>query len=549
VTATGSAPDHLPGKTRFGGGVALVAQLRSLASAPAAVAIGIAALFLLLTFWWLARNLAMPYGDASFHLHTALQFHDEMSDGHWGVPFTWHIDVYPPLTPFVGALGMFVAGRTISAPIVVENLVYVPLLAIACYRIGRRAYGPFAGCLAVAFALGAPLIAEQFHVFMLDAPLTALVAGTVWLVIESERFERPLIAAAAGALAGFGILSKQTFPLYVTGFVILVLARNGAWRNRAGLAAFLVPMLLIAAPWYVDHAAQLHHTLVDAGREDNVPPLAKPTMFSTENFMWYFWALSNGLLFMPLLGFAAVGVVTAGIGVVRDRWRRTLTGELLGGLVLAFCAITVMPHKDVRYSMPLTIFLAVLGTGWIARLRRTSRAIASSVLALAVVASTMGATFGIGPRHDGMLPGNWSAPRGQGVMPLNTFTVYANHNYMVSGPRRAGDLLGLFEELRKRGVREVLLPDAEAPLSDADFNLGGVILFVHLAHLSFAEDVRSRVFDPTLAMVIHARAFGRAPPCVHLPDGDGLWIRLGYAPAPGARHDFCPRFRQRLYGP
>jgi len=516
---------------------------------PAAVAVGAVLVFVSLSCWWLARNRAMPYGDAGFHIGTALEFHDAIANGHWTEPFTWHNDVYPPLTPLVGALGLFVS-RTVAAPIVAENLIYVPLLAVACYRIARRAYGPLAGCLAVVFALGAPMIAEQFHVLMLDAPLTALVAATVWLALESERFERVPIAAAAGVAAGLGLMAKQTFPLYVTGFILIVALRDGGWRNLRGLGAFAAGALLVAAPWYAGHAAHLHRVLLDAGTEINVPPLAKPPLLSTANVTWYLWALANGVLLTPLLAFASIGVVSAAILAARRRDDRDVTVELLGGLASAVLAITAMPHKDVRYAMPLLVFLAVLGTGWIARLRPRARAVPIAALVLAVGASTLGATFGVGGTYSGLLPGNWHAPRGQGVMPLDRFTLYTNHDYMVSGPRRAGDLLGLFRELHAAGVRDLSIPTAQTSQEDVDFNPNGIRLFMRLAGLGLPDaGASARALGPRLATLIHGGAFGSAPPCVRLPNGDGgVWIRLGDPSAPGAR-DYCPRFTRRFYGP
>jgi 4-amino-4-deoxy-L-arabinose transferase-like glycosyltransferase len=510
---------------------------------------GLVALFIALSCWWLASDRALPYGDASFHFGTALEFSDAIAAGHWTAPFTWHFDVYPPLTPFVGALGLLVGGRTPAAPILLQNLVYVPLLALACYQIGKRAYSPLAGCLAVAFALGSPLVTEQFHVFMLDAPLTALVATTVWLVLESERFERLPIAVAAGVVAGLGLLSKQSFPLYVAGFILFSLARDGGWRNVRGLCAFIATAALVAAPWYAAHAAELHQVLSDAGTESYIPPSARPPLLSTANATWYFWALTNGVLLTPLLALTMIGVITAGVGTARRRRERDVTTELLGGLALAFVAITMMPHKDVRYAMPLLVFIAVLGTGWIARLRPRLRTIGIAALALAVAGSTMGATFGVGPASSELLPGNWYAPRGQGVMPLNRFTLYTNHNYMVSGPRRAGDLLGLFDELHDAGIREVVISRIEASQEDIDFNANGLFLFAHLAHLGLPGEAASGdARGPRVATLIHALSLGKAPPCVRLPGDGGVWVRRGDPSAPGAR-DYCPRFAPRVYGP
>jgi Dolichyl-phosphate-mannose-protein mannosyltransferase len=525
------------------------ARPRSPPCASAVAAIGITLLFIGLTCWWLSQNRAMPYGDAGFHLATALEFHDFIAAGHWTAPFTWTYEVYPPLTPVLGALGLFVGGRTPSAPVLAQNLLYVPLLALASYRIAKRTYGSLAGCLAVTFALGTPLIAEQFHVFMLDAPLTALVAGTVWLVLESERFARVPFAAAAGVVVGLGLLSKQTFPLYVAGLIVLVLARHGGWRNVRGLCAFLAAALLVAAPWYVAHAANLPEVLSDAGNNLNIPALARPPLLSTANLSWYPWALVNSVLLTPLLALASIGVVRTGIAAVRSRTGRGATVELLGGLLLAFAAITAMPHKDVRYAMPLLVFIAVLGTGWIAQMRPRLRTVGIAALATAAVASTLGATFGIGPSHSGLLPGNWYAPRGQGVMPLDRFTIYTNHNYMVSGPRHAGDLLGLFDELHDAGVREVWVSASETAPEDIDFNHNGLLLFARMANLTYPPRTSSReAFGPAVATLIHALSLGRAPACVRLPDGTGIWMRRGNPWAPGAR-DFCPRFARRYYGP
>jgi 4-amino-4-deoxy-L-arabinose transferase-like glycosyltransferase len=547
VTAALASPRDVPA-VRLGPRLALPARLRSL-SGPAAVAIGAVLLFIALTCWWLSRNRAMPYGDAGFHILTALEFHDFIASGHWTEPFTVNTaitDVYPPLTSLVGALGMFVGGRSAAAPILAQNLLYVPLLALACYRIARRVYGALAGCLAVAYALGAPLIAEQFHVFMLDAPLTAVVAATVWLVLESERFERLPVAAAAGALAGVGAMSKQTFPLYVGGFVLVVLANGGGRRSLRGFGVFLAAALLVAAPWYVGHATELRRALRDGGHESNVPVLARPALLSSANLEWYFWALANGLLFAPLLSFAAIGTVTAAASALRQRARGSATVDLLGGFALAYLAITVMPHKDVRYVMPLLVFLAVLGTGWITRLAGRWRTAAIAALALAVTASTLGATFGVGARHTGRLPGNWYAPHGQGVMATNTLTVYANHDYMVSAPRRAGDLLGIFKKLSHAGVRGVLL-QSPAPAWDIDFNSNGLILFLRLAHLTPLTAISAEQPGAQLATLIRAEALGDAPPCARLPDGTGVWIRRG-RPSPTQR-DYCPRLHPRVYGP
>jgi 4-amino-4-deoxy-L-arabinose transferase-like glycosyltransferase len=523
------------------------ASLASRLSWEAWTATGVTALFIALTCWWLSQDRSMPYSDAAVHLYTAFRFHDALAEGRWLAPLTFHF-IYPPATPFVGSLGIFVGGRAVAAPIIAENLVYVPLLALACYRTGRLAYGRHAGMLAVVFALGSPLVIEQFHVFMLDAPLAALVAVATWLIIESDRFGRPGIALAAGLVTGVGLISKQSLPLYLAGLMLVVLARGG-WRNWRGIVVFAGAAFAVAAPWYAYHASSIGQFLGAGEARSTVPPLAKPPLLSAANAEWYFWALANGLLFVPLLAFAIVGVGAAAVSTMRHpRQSEVIVDLLLGGLA-AWLAITAMPHHDVRYSLPLTIFLAVLGTGWIVRLRSPGRWLAHAALVGAVVAATLGATFGIGSSTSAVLPGNRNAPHGEGVPRLNHLTVYSNHNFMVSGPRNGGDVLGLLKDLKREGIAGVVWFNEWAPAWFVDFNAQGLVAITKIAQLAVPYGtVDLGRLEAKQAVLIPERKLGSAPPCARLSGGIGLWIRRGNPWARGAR-DFCPRFDPPVYGP
>jgi len=509
-------------------------------SAAAWTALAATAAFLLLTCWWLSQNRAMPYGDDAEHLMTAFVFHENLLSGDWLGPLRHH-SVYAPLTPFVGSIAIFLGGRTVAAPVLGENLVFVPLLALGCYHVGRLAYNRAAGALAVVFALGSPLLIEQFHVLMLDAPEAALVAACVWLVMASDRFRRVGLAAAAGALAGLGLIEKQSYVLYVAGFVLLVTLRGG-WRNGRGLGAFFVIGFVVAAPWYAVHLSDVGTFTGVAGARSTVPVLAKPPLVSFDNALWYFWATANGLLFAPLLTFAAVGVVISVIAITRRRETSDLVPELLGGLALAWMAITALPHHDMRYTMPLIVYVAVLATGWIPRLRPAPRTIAVSLLGAAVVATTLGATFGVGERSSALLPGNRFAPRGEGVPPLETIVVYSASDLLVSGPRNGGDILGVMKALRKEGVREILGSDGDAPQWETDYNANGLLTFVRIAQLHVPDrELDPNTLDASQAFMLRRHELpGAGPPCARLPNGDGVWVSIG-APTMAALHWWARR--------
>jgi 4-amino-4-deoxy-L-arabinose transferase-like glycosyltransferase len=343
-------------------------------SMPAWAAVAVTALFVALGCWWLATDRAVPFGGGASHLYASLLYLEFVDEGH---PFRAidYATYYPPGIRLFGVLVLALFGKSPDGPVLAQNVVFAPLLALACYRVGRMVTSPRAGLLAVVFALGTPLIAEQFHVFMLDAPQAALVAVAVWLILASERFARVELAALAGLTVGLGVLTKQLMPLYLVGLLAAVLLRGGGWRNWRGIAAFAGVALAVGAPWYLVHLSELGRFVGAAGTgtaSEPVPRAASPPIVSLANLGWYGWATLNGLLFAPLFAFAAVGVVEATARVVRARPRPVRgdpTVELLWGLAGAWLALTLLRHHDVRYTMGAIVYVAVLGTAWVVRLR------------------------------------------------------------------------------------------------------------------------------------------------------------------------------------
>src|SRR5829696_5337679 len=123
------------------------------ASWPAGGAIALTVAFVAATAWWLAVDRSVPYNDAAQHLFFTFAFHDSLAVGRWGEVLTFE-SFYPPATYLVGAASTFVGGVNVATPILAQNLLFVPLLAVACYQVGRMLGGAQAGLLAVACALG-----------------------------------------------------------------------------------------------------------------------------------------------------------------------------------------------------------------------------------------------------------------------------------------------------------------------------------------------------------------------------------------------------------
>jgi 4-amino-4-deoxy-L-arabinose transferase-like glycosyltransferase len=500
--------------------------------------IGVTTAFIALTCWWLTQDRSIPVYDAGGHLSRAFRFHDLLQGGHLSEPFTF-TSVYPPLVHLVGALAAFIGGVNVASPIIGANVIFVPLLTLGCYQTGRLLFGPLAGLLAAVFVLGSPLLIAQFHVFMLDAPETAVVAVSMWLILASEDFSRVHVAAWAGLAVGCGLLIKETSAFFIAGIVLVALARGG-WRRRRGLVAFFATALVVGAPWYLYHLSKLRDIASIASGAGSPAGNVPPTL-SIANLTWYFWSALNSLLYAPLVIFVVVGAIWMISAVPHDRITKGPGMEFLVGGLVAWLANTLAHNHDLRYNMPLLPYLAVIGTGWIVYVSRRVRVAAIGVLALAVAANTLGTTFGVGKEVSTALV---SSPAHTAARP-DRIVWYSNAGYLVAGPQRDGDVLGLLRALRRRGVRQVTFrfikerEDVFGP-GPSHFSTSGLLALSLIAHLDTSPHTELVRTGPQVVALIHRRITSSAPPpCTRLSNGTGVYV-LRLNPAVHRLSLYCP---------
>lgn len=505
-------------------------------------AVGATIVFVGLTWWWVTQDHSIPVYDAGDHLGIAIYFHNLIQSGNVLGPFNY-ISQYPPLAHMVGALAAFIGGVDVSSPIVGENLVFVPLLTLGCYQTGKLLFEPRVGLLAAIFALGSPLLIAQLHVFMLDAPETAMVAVSIWLMIASERFKNVKLSALAGLAVACGMMVKVQYPFFLVGIGACALLLGG-WRNWRGLLVFAVVAVALGSPWYIDHLAELKTIAKFAGSESGAIPGNTPPTLSMTNFTWYFWNILNSQLLAPLFALLLVGTVWLVIAIYRDRGEaRNKRLEFFAGACVGWIAITLTPHHDIRYGMPLMPYLAVIATGWTMSAGRAVRWAAIGLLALGVGVNTLGTTFGVGKYVAVNLvshpPATEAAP--------DQIRFDSNEGFLVAGPRRDGDVPGLLAALRKNGVRLLYLSIPNT--TSARFSEEGLRALALIANLSV---------HPTRSLFVEssgeAATIAREPegssglsPCVRLSDGSGIFV-LRYDEATHKADLFCP-FRDPSYSP
>src|SRR5262245_23278336 len=177
---------------------------------------------------WLSREHRPPHWDKARHLFTSLQTKDAFGSGfHWLTDF----HTYPPLVYWVADLFYGVLGTEAIRAAVLSQTVFLAILTFSTYGIGRRLWGRRVGLLSAVYVVMSPMLISQFKDFMLDAPLTAMSALTLYLLIRCDYFALQRPSLLLGVAFGFGLLTKWNFVLYV-GLPVLYVVGRSLWSVR-----------------------------------------------------------------------------------------------------------------------------------------------------------------------------------------------------------------------------------------------------------------------------------------------------------------------------
>jgi 4-amino-4-deoxy-L-arabinose transferase-like glycosyltransferase len=474
--------------------------------------------FVAVSFWWLTQDTRVPIWDSGSHMTFAYFDGLALDKGQFSVPFTVYT-TYPPLVHIVGAISVVLLGLHPMAMTMAANLVFVPLLGFGCYGVGKIVGGPRAGLLAGLFGLGTPMFVSMMHNFMIDAPQAAMVAVSLWAVLASRRFKRLGMSVLAGVLCGLAMLTKETSAVFLAGALLTVTARGG-WRNWRGLVSFAVALGIIGGPWYVYHWSQISQTFTQIGQL-YVNPLQSPPRWSIRSFGWYFWNLVNEQAILPFTLAFVAGTLIAIRRCVRKRLSSdSVLPELLVGGLVSYLGMTYLTHKDPRYTLPALVYVAVIGTFWIAGLQPgRRRTLLTGAIATVAVINFAGMSTGLGGTQRIMvaLPGaqtNFLYPW--------QLTLYENQGWLWGGPEHDGDVSALLVGLHRMGISAVSVdPTASLP----DFSWQGMLPLAYMADL---------VIDPappqtadSAYLLLHLPVRGDPAPCQRLSDGLGIYAVRG----------------------
>lgn len=511
---------RLPRRRRQAGRVHLLRRLAS----PEGAVIALALTVIGVTTWWLSQDARVPNGDSGRHMVLAFSYLDNLENGTLfsllANPPVIDNEFYPPVGHLVGSFASLLVGFSPSTVVLAENLVFVPLLALGCYGAGRQVFGRRAGALAALFALSVPILVSQWHVFQLDAPQTAAVAVGVWLLLLSDRFGHLGYAALAGLAIGVATMIKVTTPLFLAGFVLVMLVRGG-WRNWRGAAVFGLLVLAISQPWILQQE-DLLRARTDRAIDGPTSPAAQGAL---GNYSAYLRGALTVEYYLPLCALFAVGAVVSTRSWIRER-RPAYLPELLLGVIAAYVLVASMSYFNDRYIMPALVFLAVLGTGWIASLPRPGRFVLTGLLLVVFALNTVMISTGLGGDVDVGIPGT-----------AERLVLISDVGYVERQPLGSPGFRELIARARERGAENVIFEGAS--LNTGGTNLNGLAALAFTEGLYVLPESMASAMGPRDIFMIR-RTLGTVdgPPCFRLIPPEAVYVYRGGPPGP--TNFYCP---------
>ena len=222
----------------------------------AASAFLLALVFATTAYWLHLDRVDLSDLDCGGHALYALRLHRFMmspSRASWRALSEDIAYYYPPLTQFIGALSMFALKPSGDALILTSLFVFGTLLFLACNGLERMLTKGEGGLPVSGYmSLLAPGLVNLSRRYYLDFPLAAMVCTGVYCLVRSENFRNRKGSVLFGVVAGLGMLTKWTYPIFLAAPVILALFRSKPTRHTIKNIALasLIP-LVIAAPWYI----------------------------------------------------------------------------------------------------------------------------------------------------------------------------------------------------------------------------------------------------------------------------------------------------------
>ena len=345
-------------------------------------------------------DFAHYWGLANLHAAMSLDLFDGTLNG---------LRVMASNYPMIAQLPRAAAGLLLGpSPLVFRaaNVVYLVVLLVSIYHIGRRCHGRRAGLLAAALVSLTPAVYGGARSMGLDYPAMCITSLAMLLLLRTEGFRRLPDTVGFGVCAGLAVLAKGQSALFLVWPAIFILGRElwltrprglaSLWRPLAGGTLAVLVLLLTTAVWWGGRLGQLLKIMGAHTTGDGMLEVAGDiTLWG--GIIHYAQALPM-VLSAPMAAVTLL-VLPAFFRHTRQRW------VILAWLVAPLVLHVVLSVRHPRYIFPLVPAAALVLAVGICSLRPRLRSVAAATVGTLAVAAWIACSCLSPPDHMG-----WQRP-------------------------------------------------------------------------------------------------------------------------------------------
>ncbi len=328
---------------------------------------------LLLLFWWLGKDTSSVLGDEARHLAISLKIQDALRHPNRQTlnEILYRAYIYPPFY-YIATQPAYLPGfRSHTAAVFFTNGLFLMLALWGIYGIGSRLHDRRTGLLAACVTGGYPLFLKFTHNYYNDFALVGLSIFSIWLLLESRRFESRRHCIILGFVCLMGLLTKWTFFLFVSGAflweiaeLLMTMRKEHTASGKKGILPFLrdrrlINLLLclaiaasLSAPWYLSQSSLVMKHFKSTQESTRVFHQSD-NLLSVGNIVRLPLSFDRHLStpwFVVFLAMTALGFV---------KWRRQ-TIRILFWMLPAFIFFTAIHSKSEKHTMSFMPLMALL---------------------------------------------------------------------------------------------------------------------------------------------------------------------------------------------
>ncbi|MCE1245599.1 MAG: glycosyltransferase family 39 protein [Firmicutes bacterium] len=187
-----------------------------------AVILAITALLTLWNYNFIENDRSPLVGDSISHINLSLNMYDCLKNMKTVESFFAFARLpYPPFMYYYASAVFFVFG--VSLKNLLWSLFPFTLIMLFCtYGIAARLGGRLAGVIAFVVAAGSSFIMNNMHVFLIDYPQSAFSLLSIYFLLKSDKFEKPLPSYLFGIAAGLSLFCKFNALFIILAPVLVV---------------------------------------------------------------------------------------------------------------------------------------------------------------------------------------------------------------------------------------------------------------------------------------------------------------------------------------